>query len=224
MPAAGACVNVSEHGPWSTWSIWDHKRLPVCFLECLLARGSLKLLLVVSCRPLARGGFPGAEPRKPPACLVSYSPLTSPRSPSSTRARTSEESGRRPRRLLNRSPRPPRRGTAAAPRPCSPPGSWERPTRRGPARSCPSVKARDHHADERGGGGGPRQHGAREAEDHTAHHGPAHLFFIASLQACNCPSSALVPWKTSVFFKAAAWASRERVLSGHEPDYLTKPA
>ena len=52
------------------------------------------------------------------------------------------------------------------------------------------VKARDHHADERGGGGGPRQHGAREAEDHTAHHGPAHLFFIASLQACNCPSSA----------------------------------
>ena len=46
------------------------------------------------------------------------------------------------------------------------------------------------YADERGGGGGPRQHGAREAEDHTAHHGPAHLFFIASLQACNCPSSA----------------------------------
>ena len=114
-------------------SIWGR----VFFLVCLLARGSLKLLLVVSYRPLARGGFPGAEPRKPPACLVSYSPLTSPRSPSSTRARTSEESGRRPRRLLNRSPRPPRRGTAAPPRPCSPPGSWERPTRRGPARSCP---------------------------------------------------------------------------------------
>ena len=58
-------------------SIWGR----VFFLVCLLARGSLKLLLVVSYRPLARGGFPGAEPRKPPACLVSYRPLTSPRSP-----------------------------------------------------------------------------------------------------------------------------------------------
>ena len=181
MPAAGACVNLRARAMVDMVDVVDMgpKRLPVCFLECLLARGSLKLLLVVSYRPLARGGFPGAEPRKPPACLVSYRPLTSPRSP--------KISGK-----------------------C-----------RG---NLPVSPIRDHHADERGGGGGPRQHGAREAEDHTAHHGPAHLFLIASLQACNCPSSALVPWKTSVFFKAAAWASRERVSSGHEPDYLTKPA
>ena len=139
MPAAGACVKVSEHGPFDIVDMVDMGDQVLFFLlECLLARGSLKLLLVVSCRPLARGGFPGAEPRKPPACLVSYSPLTSPRSPkiqrkltrlphhlppstipftiscksnteappgtypqaqspSSTRARTSEESGRRPR-------------------------------------------------------------------------------------------------------------------------------
>ena len=139
MPAAGACVIRARAmvDMVDMVDMGDQDLVLFFLLECLLARGSLKLLLVVSCRPLARGGFPGAEPRKPPACLVSYSPLTSPRSPSSTRARTSEESGRRPRRLLNRSPRPPRRGTAAAPRPCSPPGSWERPTRRGPARSCP---------------------------------------------------------------------------------------